>query len=62
MDTQRAHEISSSPAMVDVLYNGERIYIEHVDQGNGMATIHPLDDPGDKYSVTVDSLTEKPSR
>ncbi|MFD1359768.1 small acid-soluble spore protein H [Fictibacillus halophilus] len=59
MDAQRAQEISSSSAMANVTYNGQSIYIEHVDQQNGTATIHPLDEPNNKQSVSVSSLEEQ---
>ncbi|WP_144548951.1 small acid-soluble spore protein H [Peribacillus simplex] len=59
MDAQRAEEIASSPNMVNVTYNEESIYIEHVDEQNGIATIHPLDDPNKKQSVSVTSLQEQ---
>jgi small acid-soluble spore protein H (minor) len=59
MDAQRAQEISSSSAMANVTYNGKSIYIEHVDQQNGTATIHPLDEPNNKQSVSVSSLEEQ---
>jgi small acid-soluble spore protein H (minor) len=59
MDAQRAQEISLSPTMENVNYNGKSIYIEHVDQKNGTATIHPLDDPNSKQSVPVSSLIEQ---
>ncbi|MFC0560531.1 small acid-soluble spore protein H [Halalkalibacter alkalisediminis] len=59
MDAQRAQEISSSSNMISVQYNGQPIYIEHVDQGSGQATIHPLDDPTNKQSVSVKELTEQ---
>lgn len=58
MDAQRAQEISSSSTMANVTYNGQSIYIEHVDQQNGTATIHPLDEPNNKQNVTVSSLEE----
>lgn len=58
MNAQRAQEISSSPIMANVSCNGERIYIEHVDEQNGTATIHSLDNPSNKQSVPVSSLTE----
>jgi small acid-soluble spore protein H (minor) len=45
--------------MVNVTYNEESIYIEHVDEQNGTATIHPLDDPNKKQSVSVTSLQEQ---
>lgn len=59
MNAQRAQEISSSPNMANVTYNGESIYIEHVDQQNGVATIHSLDNPNHKQSVSVESLSEQ---
>ncbi|MFE1245982.1 small acid-soluble spore protein H [Fictibacillus sp. NPDC058756] len=59
MDAQRAQEISESSAMANVTYNGQSIYIEHVDQQNGTATIHPLDEPNNKQSVSVSSLEEQ---
>jgi small acid-soluble spore protein H (minor) len=45
--------------MVNVSYNGQSIYIEHVDQQNGTATIHTLDEPNNKQSVSVSSLHEQ---
>ncbi|SDZ12367.1 small acid-soluble spore protein H (minor) [Evansella caseinilytica] len=59
MDAQRAQEICSSPVMANVTCNGKRVYIEHVDQQQGTATIHPLDEPDNKQSVSVDSLMEQ---
>ncbi|MDR6998928.1 small acid-soluble spore protein H [Neobacillus niacini] len=58
MDTQRAQEIAISATMANVMYDGKKIYIEHVDQQNGTATIHPLDQPNQKQSVSVSSLME----
>ncbi|MRG85584.1 small acid-soluble spore protein H [Salinibacillus xinjiangensis] len=58
MDPKRAQEIASSTSMVNVMYNGQDVYIEHVDQGNGLATIHPIDNPNQKQSVSVQSLDE----
>ena len=58
MKAQRAEEIASSPNMVNVTYNEEAIYIEHVDEQNGKATIHSLKEPNNKQSVSVTSLTE----
>ena len=59
MNAQRAQEISSSPIMANVTYNGESIYIEHVDEQNGIATIHSLNEPNNKQSVSVTSLNEQ---
>jgi small acid-soluble spore protein H (minor) len=59
MDAQRAQEIASSQTMANVTYNGDQIYIEHVDQQNGVATIHSLNNPNNKQSVNVTSLQEQ---
>jgi small acid-soluble spore protein H (minor) len=59
MDARRAQEICSSQSMANVTYNGEQCYIEHVDQDKGLATIHPVNNPTSKQSVSVDSLQEQ---
>ncbi|WML42645.1 small acid-soluble spore protein H [Neobacillus sp. PS3-40] len=59
MNAQRAQEISSSPTRANVTYNGESIYIEHVDKQNGTATIHSLNEPNNKQSVSVTNLNEQ---
>jgi small acid-soluble spore protein H (minor) len=59
MDAKRAQEIADSSTMANVLYNGTKIYIEHVDQQNGVATIHDLDNPNYKQSISVSSLSEQ---
>ncbi|KKI90449.1 acid-soluble spore protein H [Bacillus sp. SA1-12] len=58
MDANRAQEIANSSTMANVTYNGAGIYIEHVDQQNGTATIHPLSEPTSKQSVPVANLIE----
>ncbi|MGG2087264.1 small acid-soluble spore protein H [Priestia aryabhattai] len=59
MDAQRAQEIADSLDMANVIYNGKSIYIEHVDQQNGVATIHNLDEPSNKQSVSISKLAEQ---
>ncbi|WP_018922841.1 H-type small acid-soluble spore protein [Salsuginibacillus kocurii] len=59
MEAQRAQEISNSENMANVRYNGENVYIEHVDQHHGIATIHSLNDPDHKQSVSVTDLEEQ---
>lgn len=58
MDAQRAQEISCSQEMANVTCNGRQVYIEHVDQQKGKATIHHLDDPNNKQSVSISNLIE----
>ena len=59
MDANRAQDIANSTTMANVLYNGAKIYVEHVDQQNGVATIHDLNNPNYKQSVSVSSLIEQ---
>ncbi|MDG5790076.1 small acid-soluble spore protein H [Evansella sp. AB-P1] len=58
MNIQRAKEISQSPDMKDVVCNGQRVYIQHVDEQNETARIYPLEQPEQEQEVNVDSLTE----
>ncbi|MBB5325302.1 small acid-soluble spore protein H (minor) [Anoxybacillus tepidamans] len=58
MNAKRAQEIAASPVMANVTYNGERIYIEQVDEENGTAIIHPLNERNNKQKVSVSSLQE----
>ncbi|WP_243291400.1 small acid-soluble spore protein H [Bacillus sp. FJAT-47783] len=58
MDTKRAQEIASSPIMANVTCNGTNIYIEQVDEQNGTALVHPLNEPNNKQRVSVLNLEE----
>ncbi|HLS07037.1 MAG TPA: H-type small acid-soluble spore protein [Bacillota bacterium] len=58
MNKQRAIEIAKSPVMEDVTYNGDQIYIQHVNEQTNMANIHLLDDPGETLTVNVSHLEE----
>lgn len=58
MDAKKAQEIAFSPTMTNVTYNGQKVYIEHVDQEAGKATVHPLDQPDLKESVSIEDLME----
>ncbi|MDQ0223823.1 H-type small acid-soluble spore protein [Metabacillus niabensis] len=58
MDAKRAQEISNSPTMINVMYQGNSVYIEHVDQERELATIHPINEPNQKQSVSVTNLVE----
>ncbi|PWU68458.1 MULTISPECIES: H-type small acid-soluble spore protein [Gracilibacillus] len=59
MDAKRAQEIANASEMCQVTYNGTNVYIEHVDQNSGKATVHPLNNKTSKWSVTVDELLEQ---
>lgn len=58
MDKKRAKEIIASPDMVEVTYNGKSIYIENVNDGNGIAKIYPINQPEKTEEVLVDNLIE----
>lgn len=58
MDRKRAKEITASPVMANVTYNGTPIYIEKVNNNNETANIYPLNHPKDKQEVSLTSLIE----
>jgi len=59
MNVQRAKEIASSPDVKEVKYNGERVYIQDVDEQNETARIYVLEQPENMQEVQVDNLTEE---
>lgn len=58
MNAQRAQEISESPTIAKVMYNGEKVYIQHVDADKETARIYPLDDPQREQEVPLSNLME----
>ncbi|MYL36070.1 small acid-soluble spore protein H [Pontibacillus yanchengensis] len=58
MNRQRAKEISETPIMANVSYNGTPIYIQHVDDQKETARIFPLDFPDQEQEVSLNSLRE----
>lgn len=58
MNLQRAKEIVESGELANILFNGQRIYIQHVDEEKKTARIYPLDDPENEKEVPVDQLLE----
>jgi len=58
MNTQRALEISESPVMANVIYEGKQVYIQHVNEENNTARIYPLDHPQQEQNVPVNMLIE----
>ena len=58
MDAKRAREIAASPTMIDVTYNGSRIYIESVNDGKQSAFIHFMDRPAVRLEVPLAGLIE----
>jgi small acid-soluble spore protein H (minor) len=58
MNIQRAKEISISPVMANVTYNGVPIFIQHVDEMNETARIYPFNQPENEQEVPLNSLNE----
>ncbi len=58
MNKTRAIEIASSPVMAKVTYEGVPIYIEKINEDNGIAYIHPLDKPENTEQVSIQNLEE----
>src|SRR5699024_7160231 len=58
MNSQRAVEISESPDMKYVTYNGEQVYIQNVDEKSNTARIFPLGNPQNEFDVDINSLRE----
>ncbi len=60
MDKNRAKQIVDSPHTIKVMYEGESIYIQHVNEDN-TARIYPLDHPDKEQNVPVSRLVEQGS-
>lgn len=58
MEIQRAVEIFNSKDIYKVNLEGESVWIEHVDQQNGMATVQVGSRPTNTLTVNVDRLKE----
>jgi small acid-soluble spore protein H (minor) len=59
MNKQRAIEITNSPVMINVTYNGIPVYIQHVDGKQETARIYPIDQPQNEQQVSLNSLNEE---
>lgn len=57
MDRQRAKQISESPDMKKVTYNGRQVFIQNVND-NDTARIYPLDQPENEQDVALSQLEE----
>ena len=58
MDNQRAKEIISSPNMMDVTYNGTKVYMESLNESSHSCIIHFLNQPVTKLNVPLSDLKE----
>lgn len=59
MNKQRAQEIAESPEMEHVTYNGQQVYIQHVNEKSDTARVYLLDDPANEFEVQLTNLFEK---
>ncbi|GEN30912.1 small acid-soluble spore protein H (minor) [Cerasibacillus quisquiliarum] len=59
MNRNRAIEISKSPNLKHVTYQGKRVYIQHVHKTSDMAKVYLLDDPTKEFEVQLDQLEER---
>ncbi|AZN43409.1 H-type small acid-soluble spore protein [Paenibacillus albus] len=58
MDTKRAMQIYSSKDTFSVQLGGQPVWIENVDEVNGMATVQVGSDPLNTQTVSCDRLKE----
>ena len=58
MNAQRAAEIFSSKDTIEVELEGQPVWIENVDEANGMATVQIGAKPTNTKTVSVERLRE----
>ncbi|GAB2719974.1 H-type small acid-soluble spore protein [Paenibacillus thermoaerophilus] len=58
MDVKRAKQIYESPDTIRVTLDGESVWIENVDESNGMATVQVGSRPANTLTVSVERLQE----
>ncbi|AJS60020.1 H-type small acid-soluble spore protein [Paenibacillus sp. IHBB 10380] len=59
MDLQRALDIYRDKDNIAVQLDGEPVWIEHIDEVYGMATVQVGSRPTNTHTVSVDRLHEK---
>ncbi|CAH1215999.1 Small, acid-soluble spore protein H [Paenibacillus auburnensis] len=59
MDVKRAKDIYASKEMISVHLDGEPVWIERVDEANGMATVQVGSRPTNTHTVGVERLEEQ---
>jgi len=59
MNTERAREIFQSEENIPVHLDGVPVWIEEVDEANGMATVQIESDPLNTRTVSVERLEER---
>ncbi|MHA0856501.1 H-type small acid-soluble spore protein [Paenibacillus sp. CMAA1364] len=61
MDISRAVDIYHDKDTIAVHLDGDPVWIEHVDEANGMATVQVGARPTNTHTVSVDRLCEETS-
>lgn len=59
MDVNRAQQIVNSPNEIEVMYNGNSIWIEHVNENESTARVHKRENPDTEMTVQVQDLVEQ---
>ncbi|WP_027964959.1 H-type small acid-soluble spore protein [Halalkalibacillus halophilus] len=59
MDLMRAKHISEDPDIKNVLYNGEYVYINEVNDETQKALVHYIKHSEETFEVDVTELTEE---
>lgn len=59
MDAARAKEIYESKGTIAVHLEGDAVWIENVDEANGMATVQVGSSPTNTQTVSCDRLKEE---
>lgn len=58
MEIERAKQIVQSPEKITVLYQGEPVWIEMVDENTEKAQVHAETNPKDRKTIPVWDLEE----
>ena len=59
MDAKRVKQILSSPADIEVLYNGTSVWIDALNEDGRTATVHLRGPLEERSIVEIDELEEK---
>jgi H-type small acid-soluble spore protein len=59
MKVQRAQEILSASAVINVTYKDTPVYIEAIDRDQNMAVVHEIGIPEIKHNIPVSELAEQ---
>jgi small acid-soluble spore protein H (minor) len=59
LDTTRAKQIYDSDQTFSVMLDGDSVWIENVDEANGMATVQVGGNPVNTKTVSCDRLEEQ---